>query len=791
MPYLRYIAGSPKLIAQLLLLTVIAGAIGGTGLFGLFTARAALNDITVQHVPALVNLLNAQRDIDQANYAGLSAILDPDVQRRDQVELPRIKALSAAAATDFQQFHIDPKRRAVEAPLVDSVGRLLVKWRAAAAQAQLLSSSSAKLSPAIVLAAYTIVNTTIVNPLEDELRQLVRYDLDDVNQARDSAFTSTRNATLLLWGVIVLAVLLAGAFQVTMSAREYRRRAFVEQTGDLVVVVDRQGKILFASPSYERLLGYKPAKLVGRVGFELIHPAEREVLAAALADRIENDMRGSREIEIRFLHANGTYRWLVISGVNKLNDPLVAGIVVTGRDITERKETEAALEFQAAHDPLTALPNRFLLQESIEHALTAAAADGTAVSLLILDLNRFKEINDGLGHAIGDLLLLEVGNRLAQAVRSNDFVARAGGDQFAVLSREAGEASAQGLANRLVQGLVAPFLIAGRTLSVDACIGIASFPAHGENPQALLQRAEAAMYEAKQKQESVVVYSAVADAGNIHRLALGQELRQAIQNSELMLHYQPKIDPVEIRLVGVEALVRWNHPVHGFIAPDQFIPLAEQNGLIEPLTVWVLETAARQCKAWQGAGWSIPVAVNLSARTLQNLQFPSAVADLLARHDLPAGSLTLEITESSVMSDPIRAIEVMSRLHLLGVRLSIDDFGTGYSSLGYLKELPVQEVKIDKSFVLGLGGASDTKNAAIVRSIIALAHALRLKVVAEGVEDGDTQNVLADLKCDTIQGYHISRPLAAADFEEWMRSRAVEAGAQTEGGPTRPLAAVA
>ncbi len=531
---------------------------------------------------------------------------------------------------------------------------------------------------------------------------------------------------------------MAGAFQVAISAREYRRRAFDEQTGDLVVVVDRQGRILFASPSYERLLGHKPAKMVGRLGTDLVHPDDHAMLAAALANRIE-DERDSGEVEIRFRHADGTYRWLVISGVNKLHDPLVAGIVVTSRDITARKQTEEALEFQAAHDALTTLPNRFLLQESIEHALTAASSDGTSVSLLILDLNRFKEVNDGLGHAVGDLLLLEVGHRLAQAVRANDFVARAGGDQFAVLSREAGDTAAHGLANRLLQGLVPPFQIAGHSLTVDASIGVAVYPDHGENPQALMQHAEAAMYEAKLKQESVMVYTAEADDGIVHRLALGQDLRQAIQNDQLTLHYQPKVDPVAGRLVGVEALVRWNHPIQGLVAPDLFIPLAEQNGLIEPLTVWVLETAVRQCKVWQSAGRSISVAVNLSARTLQNIEFPNSIARLLERHDMAPGSLILEITESSIMSDPVRALDVLSRLHLLGVRLSIDDFGTGYSSLGYLKELPVQEVKIDKSFVLGLGGSTDSKNAAIVRSIIALAHALRLRVVAEGVEDQVTQ----------------------------------------------------
>jgi diguanylate cyclase (GGDEF)-like protein/PAS domain S-box-containing protein len=790
MRYLRYIAGSPKLIAQLLLLVVIAGIVGGTGLIGLFTARGAVTAITSKQVPAIVHLLNTQRYVAESNYAGLTAMFDPDKQRTVQVDLPRIFNLSALVNAEFQQFVEERDQTTAEGPLVASVSRLLIRWRAAANQAKLLTRVSTPLSPAVVLAAYAIVDSSIVNPLSDDLSRLVKLNIQDINEAHQTADSSTTNAVLLLWAVTVVTALFAGAFQVAFSARAYRRGALAQQTGDLIAVVDIRGKFLFASPSHERLLGYRPTKLVGRLGIELVHPADRAMLSAALADLIQ-DVGGSREEEVRFLHADGTYRWLVISGVNKLHDPLVAGIVVTSRDVSARKQSEAALEFQASHDALTTLPNRFLMLESIERALKVAAAESTLVSLLIFDIKRFKEVNDALGHAAGDLLLLEVGHRLAMAVRANDFVARAGGNEFAVLSPEASESTAQGLAHRLSQALEAPFHLAGRAISVEASIGIALFPAHGENAQAFVQHAEAAMYEAKRRRGGAEVYTAALDDDNVNRLALGQELRQAIQDNRLTMHFQPKVDPVRGLLLGVEALSRWKHPEHGFIPPDQFIPLAELNGLIEPLTAWVLMTAIRQSKAWQNAGRTIPVAINLSARTLQNHEFPNEIGSMLKYYDLDPENLTLEITESSIMSDPVRALDVLSRLHALGVQLSIDDFGTGYSSLGYLKELPVQEVKIDKSFILGLGGATDTKNSAIVRSIIALAHALRLKVVAEGVEDGATMSALADLKCDTIQGYYISRPLSSSDFEKWLRSTAIDSSPQIERGSTQPLPAVA
>lgn len=775
MRYLRHIARSPKLVAQLLLLMGLAGLIGGTGLAGLFAARNAVTEITTRQVPAVAHLLYAERDIARANYMALGAVIDPNPHHRDQVGLPSLRSLSAAASDEFQQFQTAQGQAAAQAPLVAEIRGLLARWRGVIARAQLLGKSGGAIPPTIIVAAFAGDNAAIVRPLSQDLGRLVLLNTEEARQAKNGAVSAMTTATLVLSGVIVFTLFLAICFQVGISAREHRRKALIQQSADLVVLVDARGTILSASPSHERLLGYVPTELVGREGFELLHPDDQSLMAEALARRV-SDVEGSHEHEIRFLHADGTYRWLAISAVNKLHDPLVGGIIITSRDITARKDTEAALAFQATHDALTTLPNRFHLQESIERALKeAVSTGGTPIALLLLDLDRFKEVNDTLGHAAGDMLLAEVGLRLARVVRTHDVVARLGGDEFAVLLPAANESTARRLADRLLQALEAPVHIAEQAILIEASIGVALFPAHGQDPQGLLQHADVAMYEAKRKHQRTVVYAPIQDQYSVHRLALTQELRQAVDDNLLLLYYQPKVAPLTDRLEGTEVLLRWRHPVQGFIPPDQFIPLAEQSGLIEPLTTWVLKTALGQCRTWREAGRTIAVAVNLSARTLQNPQFPDAIARLLDEYGHAPELLTLEITESSVMSDPVRALDVLSRLHALGVRLSIDDFGTGYSSLGYLKELPVDEVKIDKSFVLGMGTAADAKNAAIVRSIIALAHALGLRVVAEGVEDVQTRATLSVLHCDIIQGYQVSRPLAAGDFVNWLESNRVKA----------------
>ncbi len=426
------------------------------------------------------------------------------------------------------------------------------------------------------------------------------------------------------------------------------------------------------------------------------------------------------------------------------------------------------LAHQALHDGLTDLPNRALLHDRMQAALRTTRHDGAGVALLLMDLDRFKEINDTFGHQQGDKLLQQVGARLCDALRAADTVARLGGDEFAIVLPATSSEGASTVAKAILQALDRPFVLEGYSVTLGASIGITLAPDHGQDAITLLRRADVAMYTAKRGASGYALYTTEQDQYSPGRLGLTGELRQAIEQDRLCLHYQPKVDLKTGRLDSVEALVRWPHPDRGFLPPDQFIPLAEHTGLIAPLSRWVLATALRQCRAWRDEGLEIRVAVNLSARLLQDEHLIETIAHLLQAHAVPATDLELEITESAVMADPARALGVLRRLHQMGVRLSIDDFGTGYSSLAYLNRLPVDEVKIDKSFVLDL--RTDDDAATIARSIIDLGHNLGLVVVAEGVEDQATYERLGAMACDLAQGYYLSRAVPAADLTVWARS---------------------
>ncbi|HWM10658.1 MAG TPA: EAL domain-containing protein [Solirubrobacteraceae bacterium] len=418
------------------------------------------------------------------------------------------------------------------------------------------------------------------------------------------------------------------------------------------------------------------------------------------------------------------------------------------------------LRHQALHDALTGLPNRSLLNRRAERALRG---DETAAMLLI-DLDRFKEVNDTLGHDYGDALLVEVSERLGSALRRGDTLARLGGDEFAVLvDRTPDRAAAIELAGRLRDALRRPFALREVAVELEASIGVAFYPEHGTTAGALLQRADVAMYEAKRGRHGVATYSAERDPYSADRLGLLAELRRAIEHDELVLHYQPKISLRTGELTGVEALVRWQHPTRGLLAPDEFVPLAARTGAVADLTRWVVDHALAQHREWRDAGVDVPVAVNLAAANIVDVTLPAAIGELLARHDVEAGRLACEISEHTVMADPVRAADVLGGLRGLGVRLSLDDFGTGHSSLAYLKRLPLDEVKIDRSFVAGM--TDDENDAVIVRSTIDLARNLGLEVVAEGVETETIMHGLADLRCDTAQGFYISRPLPAGELD--------------------------
>jgi len=426
-----------------------------------------------------------------------------------------------------------------------------------------------------------------------------------------------------------------------------------------------------------------------------------------------------------------------------------------------------SLQHQAMFDSLTNLPNRVLLADRLQQTALIARREKRLFGLFAMDLDRFKEINDTLGHHIGDRVLQHVAACTRSCLRESDTVARMGGDEFTVLlATVSGVDGAVAVAKKILKAIGEPFLVAGRNLEIGASIGVVVFPQHGDDPDALLRQADAAMYTAKQAQSGYRVYSDDLGHGADDRMALQSELRQAIVNNELVLHFQPKIDFNAAQVSGVEALVRWLHPVHGLMAPDTFIPLAEQSGLIKPLTKWVLKTALRQCEEWYRMGISLSMSINVSAISIQDPEFPGQMAKMLEDFDVPISQIELEITETAVMSEPVRAVECIRQLSALGFQIAIDDFGTGYSSMAYLKELLVAKIKIDKSFVKDM--ASNHNDAVIVRSTVELGHNLGLKVVAEGVEDQAAWDKLKGLGCDSAQGYYMSRPLPSVDFLAWL-----------------------
>ena len=433
----------------------------------------------------------------------------------------------------------------------------------------------------------------------------------------------------------------------------------------------------------------------------------------------------------------------------------------------EKAELVEEVLHQALHDALTELPNRTLFHQRVQRAISAANHTPAHVAVMLIDLNRFKEVNDTLGHHNGDLLLQDFSRRLQNSVRPGDTVARLGGDEFAiVVPKVVDRAGAERVAKRVLRSLEDPFLLNEMTLDVDAAVGIALYPEHGRDPATLLQRADVAMYAAKGALSGYEVYSPENDRYSPRRLALVGELRSAASNGQLRVHYQPKSDLRTGRVIGLEALLRWQHPIHGSVPPDEFIPIAEQTGSIRALTSFVLEEALTQCGAWRRAGLNLGMAVNLSVRSLLDAELPDEISRLLADSGVPPASLTLELTESSMMADPLRTADVLAQLSFLGVQLSIDDYGTGYSSLSYLRRLPVDEMKIDKSFVMRMG--EDDSDDVIVRSTVDLGHNLGLRVVAEGVEDQACWERLKALGCDSAQGYFLSRPLPAEEVETLM-----------------------
>lgn len=550
-----------------------------------------------------------------------------------------------------------------------------------------------------------------------------------------------------------------------MRARARLYQALIEQSSDLIVILDKIGRFRYVSPSYHRVLGYSAEHLRKKTIFDLIHPDDLSQAITAFSAVLQSKTLTVR-VTVRVRHLNGSWVILESSGRNCLDDPAINGIVAHARDVTERVAMEETLRYQTLHDALTDLPNRTFFLERLEQLLQDARQKDDNLALLMMDLDRFKDINDTFGHQYGDELLQRIAIRLRELAAEPDIVARLGGDEFAFLLPQSGEEQAREIIAILQATLEEPITIDGFPLQVKTSVGVVIYPQHGSDPLDLMRRADVAMYTAKRKHQEYAFYDPSFDQYSPRCLALVTELRKAINNELLSLYYQPKANLLHGGIYGVEALARWIHPEYGFIPPDQFIALAEQTGLITPLTGWVLETAIRQIKTWLSSGLHLSISVNLSMWDLRDAMLPEMIGAMLRRYNVPPHLLCIELTESAVMTDVEHTLDVLNRLFALGIRLAIDDFGTGYSSLAYLKRLPVDEIKIDRSFVQHMSAVR--ADATIVRATITMAHCLGMQVVAEGVEDAATWQVLRQYKCDAVQGYYLSRPLPASEFEDWL-----------------------
>ena len=558
------------------------------------------------------------------------------------------------------------------------------------------------------------------------------------------------------------------AFRRRNAEETERYEALLRAQSDLgqLVLLTESGRAVYRNDAFATLIGH-PLSTVDDVSalYDLVAPEARD----AFREKVETHVRSEQSltIEIPIVRPDGERRHLEVA-LKPFGTSSEARLVLIARDVTDRRYAEDALAHQALHDILTGLPNRTLLRDRLDQAILEGRRRNEALALLLVDLDEFKAVNDSFGHHVGDALLTQVGPRFEGSLRAVDTVARLGGDEFAIVLPGADASSAGRVAASLLKSLERPFTVQAEDLVVGASIGVAVYPQHGDSAQILLQHADIAMYAAKADLgNGYSVYAPEQEGRGADRLGQLAELRRAIEQDELMLQYQPLVSLRTGRVTSVEALVRWNHPTRGMIGPNAFIPFAEQTGLIKPITERVIEMALRDVSRWRSEDHDCPVAVNLSTRNLLDPLLPDLVRSLLLKHDVPPSALRFEITESVLLAEPERAMETLNQLRAIGVRFALDDFGSGYSSLSYLHRLPLEEVKIDQSFIRELSSA-DASGSTIVAATVDLGHRLGFAVVAEGVESQFEWDRLISLGCDIVQGFHIARPMPIEDVLGWL-----------------------
>jgi diguanylate cyclase (GGDEF)-like protein/PAS domain S-box-containing protein len=594
----------------------------------------------------------------------------------------------------------------------------------------------------------------------------------------DIALFPIEFASRSAWLMVVRDITDIECAQLSLEERDRQFELLLQSTSEGIYGIDNLGRITFANRACAEILGYdSPSELVGLTAHQALHHSpldlgECDSSNCPVAHAMSTGQRTHADDQ-RFWHRDGFPVPVEYWYYPMQREGMPDGAIVTFFDISDRHAQREALRWQATHDLLTGLPNRIMLSSALQQAIVDSDASGDEFALLMIDLDQFKEINDTLGHYAGDELLRALGPRLAAELHASETLVRLGGDEFAVVLQVGLEPEyVAAKAQHLIQVIEQPVDIAGTRVQISASMGAAFYPHDCRSPDELMRCADVAMYEAKRSHLRYMAYVGLVDNNRPERLTLMSDLRSAIATQGLSLFYQPKLQLESGAITGCEALVRWQHPHNGMISPADFVPWIECSDLVHPFTAWVIEAAIAQCQQWREQGICMPVAINISTANLLDSALPEKIKSLLQHYSVPVSSFELEITESSIMANPQRSLEVVNELVRLGLRVVIDDFGTGYSSLGYLQRLPVSCVKIDRSFVSALN--TDQGARLVVSAIIELSHKLELDVIAEGVEDAAILATLRELGCDQVQGFYFARPIPAESMHTWVREHTAQ-----------------